>query len=110
MTGARALLEVPATSKDTWEWRIAIIATHHVNKRGEYADTVRVATSVLVDEHDVIHKAPGWMLREMGNRDRTALHAFLDAHAAHMPRTMPLPAALERRYRDRPPDKKPLYE
>lgn len=94
-TGDRALLDVLATSKDIWERRIAIIATHHFIKRGEYADTVRVATSLLDDEHDLIHKAAGWMLREMGKRDRTALHAFLDAHAAHMPRVM-LRYAIER--------------
>jgi 3-methyladenine DNA glycosylase AlkD len=114
--GDRALLDVLAGSKDVWERRIAIIATHHFIKRGEYADTVRVATSLLADEHDLIHKATGWMLREMGKRDRTALHAFLDAHAAHMPRTMlryaieRLPVALQRRYRNRTPDKKTLHE
>ncbi len=115
-TGDRALLDVLARSKDIWERRVAIIATHHFIKRGEFADTVRVATSLLDDEHDLIHKAAGWMLREMGKRDRAALHAFLDAHAAHMPRTMlryaieRLPAATQRRYRNRPPDKKALHE
>jgi 3-methyladenine DNA glycosylase AlkD len=115
-TRSRALLDVLAESKDIWERRIAIIATHHFIKRGEFADVVRVATSLLDDEHDLIHKATGWTLREMGKRDRAALHAFLDAHAAHMPRTMlryaieRLPAALQRRYRNRTPDKKPLHE
>ena len=113
---SRALLDVLAESTDIWERRIAIIATHHFIKRGEFADAVRVATSLLDDEHDLIHKATGWTLREMGKRDRAALHAFLDAHAAHMPRTMlryaieRLPAALQRRYRNRTPDKKPLHE
>lgn len=66
---------------------MVIIATHHFIKRGEYADPVRVATSPLV------HKPTGWMLHEMGKCDGAML-----------------PAALQRRYRNRPPDKKALHE
>jgi len=116
MTKGRQTLDVLARSMNVWERRIAIIATHHFIKRGEYRDTVRVVSMVLADEHDLIHKAAGWTLRELGKRDAATLHGFLDAHAGHMPRTMlryaieRLPLAVQRRYRDRAADEKALHE
>jgi 3-methyladenine DNA glycosylase AlkD len=116
MTKGRQTLDVLARSMNVWDRRIAIIATHHFIKRGEYRDTVRVASMLLADEHDLIHKATGWMLRELGKRAPATLHGFLDAHAGHMPRTMlryaieRLPLTVQRRYRDRAADEKALHQ
>jgi 3-methyladenine DNA glycosylase AlkD len=116
MTKGRQTLDVLARSMNVWDRRIAIIATHHFIKHGEYRDTVRVASMLLEDEHDLIHKAAGWMLRELGKRDAATLHGFLDAHAGHMPRTMlryaieRLPLTVQRRYRDRAADEKALHQ
>jgi 3-methyladenine DNA glycosylase AlkD len=98
------LLDRLARSPVVWERRIAIVATFGFIKRGDVPDTLRIARQLLDDPHDLIHKAVGWMLREVGKRDPTAARAFLDAHAAHMPRTMlryaieRLPPATRRRY------------
>lgn len=100
----RKLLDRLARSPKLWERRIAIIATQAFIRNGELDDTIRLANVLLHDSHDLIHKAVGWMLREVGNRDRTRLEAFLDEHAREMPRTMlryaieKLPPADRRRF------------
>lgn len=116
MTKGRQTLDVLARSMNVWDRRIAIIATHHFIKHGEYRDTVRVVSMMLADEHDLIHKAAGWTLRELGKRDPATLHGFLEAHAGHRPRTMlryaveRLPLTVQRRYRDRAADEKALHQ
>jgi 3-methyladenine DNA glycosylase AlkD len=71
-----------------WERRIAIIASYHFIKNLQFEDTMALARLLLNDEHDLMHKAVGWMLREVGNRDRKLEEAFLKKHYKKMPRTM----------------------
>lgn len=77
-----------AQSDNLWERRIAIISTFHFIKNEEFEDTIEIAEILLDDKHDLIHKAAGWMLREVGKRNEQLLKKFLDKHVAHMPRTM----------------------
>ena len=90
-----ALLERLARSKNIWERRIAIVSTFHFIKRNEFRPTLRIATMLLTDSHDLIHKAVGWMLREVGKRDHKTIDSFLKKHYRKMPRTM-LRYAIER--------------
>jgi 3-methyladenine DNA glycosylase AlkD len=89
------VLERLASSPSVWERRIAIMATFAFIRAGQYDDTLRLARVLLDDEHDLIHKAVGWMLREVGKRDEELLLVFLQQHAGDMPRTM-LRYAVER--------------
>jgi 3-methyladenine DNA glycosylase AlkD len=77
-----------ARSASLWERRIAILATYHFIRNGNYGETLALAELLLHDPEDLIHKAAGWMLREVGNRDRAAEERFLKRHARGMPRTM----------------------
>lgn len=102
--GSRDILRRLAASKLLWERRIAIIATFYFVRRGEYADTLDIARLLLDDRSDLIHKAAGWMLREVGKQDREAEEAFLKTYCRRMPRTMlryaieKFPEAVRRQY------------
>jgi 3-methyladenine DNA glycosylase AlkD len=84
-----------AQSTSVWERRIAIVSTLYFIRQGDFTDTLRLAESLMYDKHDLIHKAVGWMLREVGKRDIAAEEAFLKQHYRDMPRTM-LRYAIER--------------
>jgi len=88
-------LSVLARSKDLWERRIAIMATFHFIKGGKFAETLKIAKILLADKEDLIHKAVGWMLREVGKRNLQSEERFLQEHYKRMPRTM-LRYAIER--------------
>ena len=90
-----ATLQRLARSELLWDRRISILATFHFIKQRDFIDTIAVAEILLHDKHDLIHKAVGWMLREVGNRDRAVEEAFLKRHYHVMPRTM-LRYAIER--------------
>ncbi len=77
-----------AHSNNLWHRRIAIIASHYFIKNGIYDITLDLATLLLKDKEDLIQKAVGWMLREIGLKDMEIEKAYLDKHAAYMPRTM----------------------
>lgn len=84
-----------AVSRDLWERRIAIIATFYFIKQNNFDDTLRIARLLLTDPEDLIHKAVGWMLREVQKRETAVAEAFLQRHYRQMPRTM-LRYAIER--------------
>jgi len=75
-------------SKSLWERRIGVMATFHFIKKGDFSDTLAVAELLLQDREDLIHKAVGWMLREVGNRHLPTEEEFLLKHYKEMPRTM----------------------
>ncbi len=88
LTRPRQILYKLAKSHSLWERRIAIIATHTFIRNNDFADTVKIAAILVNDKEDLIHKAVGWMLREVGNRDLPTEETFLEKYYAQMPRTM----------------------
>jgi 3-methyladenine DNA glycosylase AlkD len=91
----RSVLTELVRSENLWERRIAIVSTLTLIRAGEFGDTLRLTERLLGDPEDLMHKACGWMLREVGKKDRDILISFLGKHASGMPRTM-LRYAIER--------------
>lgn len=84
----KSLLFKFASSKNLWERRIAILSTYEFIKNEIYEPTIQIAEILINDRHDLIHKAVGWMLREIGKKDIQAEEKFLRVHYKKMPRTM----------------------
>lgn len=84
----KSILLRMAKSQNVWERRIAIMATFHFIKNNQFRDTLAIAEILLDDKHDLIHKAVGWMLREIGKRDQETEERFLLKYYPEMPRTM----------------------
>lgn len=84
----REILYVLSASKNMWEQRIAIVSTLMLIRNGQFADTMKLAEGFLNIKHDLMQKATGWMLREVGKRDVGLLTEFLERYKAVMPRTM----------------------
>lgn len=88
LTHPRDILYKLARSNNLWQRRIAILSTFTFIHHSDFADSLKLSELLLHDSHDLIHKATGWMLREIGKRDLAVLLSFLDHHALSMPRTM----------------------
>lgn len=84
-----------AKSKNLWEKRISMVATYEFIRNNNFQDTINIGEILLDDTHDLIHKAVGWMLREVGKKSQKTEEKFLNKHANKMPRTM-LRYAIER--------------
>lgn len=84
----RGILYDLARSENLWEQRIAVVSTMAFIRHNDFTDILQLSEHFLTHRHDLMHKACGWMLREAGKRDEETLTAFLDMHAAKMPRTM----------------------
>jgi len=83
-----ALLDELVQSGDLWRQRVAVLATYYFIRQGSFDQTLRLAEQLLEHPHDLIHKAIGWMLREVGNRDLECELEFLKKHHSMMPRNM----------------------
>src|SRR3989344_5366021 len=91
----KSILYKLAKSKNLWERRIAIVATFNFIKNNQFKEALKISEILLSDKHDLIHKAVGWMLREVGKRNQKVLESFLQKHYKNMPSTM-LRYAIER--------------
>lgn len=91
----RSLLYTLAQSHNMWEQRIAVVATHVYIRQGDFADIFALAVPLMDHPHHLMHKALGWMLREVGKKDKAALESFLAQHIRRLPRTT-LRYAIER--------------
>lgn len=89
------ILDRLADSDNLWEQRIAVVSTWTLIKYGRFDEIFRISARLMSHPHDLIHKAIGWMLREVGKKDRDALRRYLDEYCARMPRTA-LRYAIER--------------
>ena len=87
-TRERSLLFKLTNSPSLWERRIAVLATFTFIDNNDFKDALAIAKLLLFDENELIHKAVGWMLREIGKRDKELLEKFLDEYKSRMPRTM----------------------
>jgi len=96
----RSLLNKLALSKLLWEKRISMVSTYTLIKAGQLDDTIKIAEMLLKDKHDLIHKATGWMLREVGKQDIYLLEEFLEKYMDKMPRTA-LRYSIERMSREK---------
>lgn len=95
LTNDRGILRKLAKSQNLWERRISVVATQTFIRAGQFDDTLELVRVLLTDKHDLMHKACGWMLREVGKKDQSVLVSFLNEHAPQMPRIM-LRYAIER--------------
>jgi methionine-S-sulfoxide reductase len=84
----RSILYELAQSPVMWEQRISVVSTLMLIRNGQFEDTMRLAQKLLSASHDLMQKAVGWMLREVGKRDKGLLQSFLEKHKSQMPRTM----------------------
>ena len=82
------ILKQLAKSENLWERRIAIVSTYAFIRKRNFGNTLSIADILLKDEHDLIHKAVCWMLREIGKRNKNVLEIFLSTRYKEMPRTM----------------------
>lgn len=77
-----------AESQNMWEQRISVVSTYAFIRQNDYEDTIALCEKQMPHKHDLIHKACGWMLREVGKRNKNKLVSFLDKNSMKMPRTM----------------------
>ncbi len=88
MNRNRKILTKLSRSENLWERRISIISTFEFIRNKDFSDTLKISKLLLKDEHDLIHKAVGWMLREIGKRNLETEEEFLKKHYNKMPRTI----------------------
>ena len=84
----RSVLFELVNSDNLWKRRIAVLATFSFIRNDDFADALNISRLLISDDHDLIHKAVGWMLREIGKRDENTLRNFLNEYYKQMPRTM----------------------